>query len=337
MVFVYRPSQNALGALSSVSMDIVTMGILMILVGNFIFEAKAMNRTSKLFFCLVLATIWALFLDYLNWAFDGSLAYDGITYWFTIGSLCMGSVLACLFSVYLYVFMSELHGLTKMYKVAKVCAGLNLVSFALTFALALTKTAFDFVDGHYETGSLYDVVTVIPVLTLLFLTGYLMHQIKVVGLHDIVAVTGYIIFMIAGALCEAAYSIGTTYVAVAIADVFIFIMLQNRVIAEERRNVKIWIEKSNTDELTGFYNRHAYEADMTELENSRLADNFVYVSIDVNGLKVENDTKGHAAGDELLLHASECLKQCFGSYGKIYRTGGDEFVAFVLEIDKDSQ
>ena len=53
----------------------------------------------------------------------------------------------------------------------------------------------------------------------------------------------------------------------------------------------------------------------------------MYASIDVNGLKVVNDEIGHAAGDELIKGAADCMRAVFGSYGKVYRTGGDEFVS----------
>jgi len=330
LLFAYEPNQNALGALASVCMDIVCMVVLMVLAGNHVFEGYGMKRTAKLFFALELATIWALFLDFLNWAYDGSLSFDNHTYLFTIGSLCMGSIMACFFSVYLYFFMEEMHGLTHMYGIAKLCAGLNLISFLMTFVLALTRTAFDFVDGHYQVGALYDVVTAIPILTLLVLTVYVVRYVKVIGWHDVLAVCGYILFMITGALIETSFSIGTTFVSIAIANVFIFVMLQNRIIEEERRNVEKWIEKSNTDELTGCHNRHAYEDEMSTLEEGTIPENFVYVSIDVNGLKQVNDSLGHVAGDELIVGASECLKQCFGAYGKLYRTGGDEFAALIF-------
>lgn len=330
MLHVYDPNRNALGALGSVCMDIICILILFILIGSFAFGHYAgSKRTTKLFAVLLVATIWAMFLDFLNWAFDGSLEFGHLTFWFTLGSLCMGSILACIFSLYLYSYMDEMHNLSQMRRHAIVCAIMNLVSFVMTFGLAISGTAFEFVDGHYEIGALYDVVTVIPVLTLLYLTGYVIRYVKTVGIHDVYAVAGYIFFMIAGAMIETAYRIGTTYVAVAIADIFIFVMLQNEIIAQEKRNVQKWMKKSNTDELTGFYNRHAYEADMTILENGMPDDDFVYVSADVNSLKAVNDTYGHSAGDELLLGAAECLSECFGLYGKLYRIGGDEFIALI--------
>ena len=329
MFNMYEPNQNALGALASVCMDVLCIIILFILIWSFSFTTYGRNHTTRIFAVLLIATIWAIFLDFLNWAFDGVLEFGELTFWFTLGSLCMGSILACIFSVYLYRYMDETHNLSRMKKRAYVCASLNLVSFCLTFVLAITGTAFKYVDGHYEIGALYDIVTVIPILTLLYLTAFVIRYVKEVGLHDVFAAVGYILFMIVGALIESSYRIGTTYVAVAIADIFIFVMLQNSIIAQEKRNVQKWMTKSKTDVLTGFYNRQAYEMDLALHEKNPPSDDFVYVSADVNSLKAVNDSLGHYAGDELLVGAAECLKKCFGSYGKLYRIGGDEFIALI--------
>ena len=51
--------------------------------------------------------------------------------------------------------------------------------------------------------------------------------------------------------------------------------------------------------------------------------------MDVNGLKTVNDNLGHAAGDELLVGAAKCIQQCFGNSGKVFRIGGDEFIAMI--------
>lgn len=333
MFFMYNPSQNALRALSSVCMDVVCIIILFIIIGSFMFGKYDSKRTTRLYGVLLIATIWAIFLDFLNWAFDGNLQFGHLTFWFTVGSLCMGAIIACVFSLYLDSYMEETHELSDMYIRTKICAVLNIVSFVITFVLAISGTAFMYVDGHYETGVLYDVVTVIPILTVLYLTGFVIRNIKKVGSHDVFAATGYIVFMVAGALIEAAYSIGTTYVAVAIADIFIFVTLQNEIIATEKKKVQKWMKRSKTDELTGLYNRYAYEADLAAEENQ--SDDFVYVSVDVNSLKNVNDTLGHSAGDELLIGASECLEKCLSQYGKLYRLGGDEFVGLIHANEKD--
>ncbi len=98
--------------------------------------------------------------------------------------------------------------------------------------------------------------------------------------------------------------------------------------ADKRREEQL-IRVSRTDELTRMYNRRSYEEDAAALRKAGLADDLVLVSADVNGLKTVNDTLGHAAGDELLRGAAFCLFSVLGSFGKVYRTGGDEFMAIV--------
>ena len=57
----------------------------------------------------------------------------------------------------------------------------------------------------------------------------------------------------------------------------------------------------------------------------------MYVSMDINGLKNANDSFGHAAGDELIRAAADCMKNSFSEYGKVYRVGGDEFVVIITK------
>lgn len=326
----YNPSENALGALCTVCMDVLCMIILIIFIVNYGLNRYEYKKSTTLFVELLLATLLALLLDFLNWAFDGSLGYDNNTVWFTIGSLCMGPVMAIFFIMYLYHYMEETHGLSNMKLSAYICAACNLISCVLTFILAVTGTAFSFVDGHYETGTLYDMVVIIPFLTLLYLVGYTIHYATRIGWHDVVGASGYILFMLAGASLESAYSIGTTYISVAIADVYIYVMLQNALIEKEKQKTLEWMEKSKLDGLTGLNNRYAYESDMVHLEKTQISDGFIYVSIDINSLKEVNDSLGHSAGDEILKGATECMKKCFGAYGSLYRTGGDEFVALIF-------
>jgi diguanylate cyclase (GGDEF)-like protein len=105
-------------------------------------------------------------------------------------------------------------------------------------------------------------------------------------------------------------------------------------IDKEKRKVAELIYRSNADQLTGLYNRRAYEEDIDEHNDTVKENNFVFVSLDVNGLKTVNDNMGHSAGDELLTGAAACMKRCFEPYGRVYRTGGDEFVAMIFANEK---
>ncbi len=112
------------------------------------------------------------------------------------------------------------------------------------------------------------------------------------------------------------------------------VICATQIIDEEKKMTESLYQKSYTDELTKCFNRRAYDNDiLTYLDHSEYTD-FAYVSLDLNGLKTVNDTLGHEAGAELIRGGVECMNESFGSHGKIYRIGGDEFVA-LLFVDGD--
>lgn len=113
----------------------------------------------------------------------------------------------------------------------------------------------------------------------------------------------------------------------------LLVLMLSQVLKEKYEKEK-YIYTSNTDELTKCLNRHAYEADIQKLD---LNSEWVYISLDLNGLKQTNDKMGHSAGDELICSASSCMKFAFASYGKIYRIGGDEFVVLLTQSISDLQ
>jgi diguanylate cyclase (GGDEF)-like protein len=76
------------------------------------------------------------------------------------------------------------------------------------------------------------------------------------------------------------------------------------------------------DYLTGFYNRF-YLSELTEDMLNK--ENIGVTYIDINGLKTTNDTKGHAAGDDLIVRMSDILRVNYKD-SLIFRVGGDEFV-----------
>ena len=113
------------------------------------------------------------------------------------------------------------------------------------------------------------------------------------------------------------------------------VICTTQIIDEEKKREARLIQESNTDRLTGCLNRRAYEADLQRYREKTVEESFVFVSMDVNGLKTINDTLGHAAGDELLLGAVSCMQQVFGAYGSVYRIGGDEFAAIIFAEEEE--
>ncbi|TVQ67721.1 MAG: GGDEF domain-containing protein [Oceanospirillales bacterium] len=92
---------------------------------------------------------------------------------------------------------------------------------------------------------------------------------------------------------------------------------------------------SDTDQLTGLFNRRKLEHDL-ELCFESLKRHAIPTSLlmfDVDNLKLMNDTLGHIAGDELIASVAEiCLSELRKNDGA-YRFGGDEFVIAMPATD----
>lgn len=112
---------------------------------------------------------------------------------------------------------------------------------------------------------------------------------------------------------------------------FLFFAIRNiDEILEEQQRLAMLEKEAKLDRLTGFHNRSSYEDDINNGSPKYFDENMIYLSLDVNGLKQTNDNFGHAKGDELLRGAASCMHQCFSPYGRVYRTGGDEFCAIIF-------
>ena len=84
------------------------------------------------------------------------------------------------------------------------------------------------------------------------------------------------------------------------------------------------------DSLTGLNNATAYTRDSDRIRKKLqdAAKDYAVFIIDINGLKMVNDTFGHKVGNDLIIASGKVIGSTFG-YENVYRIGGDEFVAIV--------
>jgi len=85
---------------------------------------------------------------------------------------------------------------------------------------------------------------------------------------------------------------------------------------------------SDTDDLTGLYNRRAGEKRLAEeiARAERDLQGFQVAFFDINDFKAINDTHGHSAGDACISHVGALLQLNTRRGDWVVRWGGDEFV-----------
>ena len=88
------------------------------------------------------------------------------------------------------------------------------------------------------------------------------------------------------------------------------------------------------DPLTGLYNRRGWNRRIEEEKKRMKRDNKASVAVymlDVDGLKITNDERGHAAGDAILRNVSKVIANVTREHDVTARLGGDEFSIMTVQ------
>lgn len=84
------------------------------------------------------------------------------------------------------------------------------------------------------------------------------------------------------------------------------------------------------DSLTGLNNRYSLYKQLNEYINNK--QEFLVVFIDLDNLKMINDTYDHSTGDTYLKQFAKALQNAVGKQGDVYRFAGDEFICLITNI-----
>lgn len=116
---------------------------------------------------------------------------------------------------------------------------------------------------------------------------------------------------------------------------------RSRKIRERQNETELYRKLAFVDELTGLYNRTAFQQDLLAQEQvdaitaKKKVKPTTILMFDLNELKKCNDQFGHEFGDAYINMVAKEIYNVFGLEGKCYRVGGDEFCA-ILPTEKES-
>ncbi len=133
-----------------------------------------------------------------------------------------------------------------------------------------------------------------------------------------------ILLVMAGIFIQETVGVRVSYIALALGAALLYIHLNefsqlttDDVVTRQQAEI-------TTDVLTGLHSRYAYVKQLEMYDDVGVPEDLAVFMIDINGLKIVNDTLGHEAGDELIKGAASCISSTFE---EAYRIGGDEFLA----------
>lgn len=213
----------------------------------------------------------------------------------------------------------------------------RIILFNTVFEIASIFTGWTFyidADNCYYHGPLYFVYMHVYVwIIILVLAGFVIYGNKYPK-HNRGSLFAIIALMGIGIAIQEITGFRSYCICLVLAALLLFIHYSEFNQLTNDFRIEYQRELLQKDVLSKLYSRYAYTQELEVLKKMHeLPDNLVVFSVDVNGLKTVNDSLGHMAGDELIRGASACIEEVLGPYGKCYRTGGDEFMAF-LYVDE---
>ncbi len=194
------------------------------------------------------------------------------------------------------------------------------------------------IDEHnvYLHGPLYIIYTIEYLSILLLVVIQFLNYGKNFRKQNRLSLYMVMIFVLLGIFLQEVISSDnrTAYITLTICAALMFI--HSSEFTQQKKDDELLEKKImiKTDALTGLLSRYAYYKAVKKYDNE-MPDTLVAFSIDINGLKMVNDTLGHDAGDELICGAAKCIESVFSEYGSCYRTGGDEFIVFANMNEKE--
>lgn len=95
---------------------------------------------------------------------------------------------------------------------------------------------------------------------------------------------------------------------------------------------------ASTDGLTGLLNRRAFLAELEKRLGRHLRNKVrgTLIYFDLDNFKKVNDVRGHKVGDDVLMHVADAAKRLMRGVDLASRIGGDEFLLWLEETDRNA-
>jgi diguanylate cyclase (GGDEF)-like protein len=305
--------------------NIISIIILIIIYFSLRKHTKASHYSNRYFFSLLWLNVAVLSSDILITQFNGSAT--------SLGRYVLLSALTIYFIVALSILVTWLfyvdHRINKRLKnIKSICVifGPILIVHLVLLVLSINRGYFFYVDvnGFHQRGEMLIPLIVFNVSVFAFSMVYIIFNQKYIPISDFKALLFFPvppILAVAVQLFEP--QLRVLWPSMTLSILVIYIYIQSKI--------------TNTDSLTGVFNRREYEYQVYNIENNKNTKKTIgAILIDINNFKSINDDMSHQAGDKALIELGRILTKSVRKNDFIARIGGDEFCV-IMQIEKEDK
>jgi diguanylate cyclase (GGDEF)-like protein len=311
--------------LSSIQTHLLSIAILMVIYVSIKQQTRAVKQKNRYFLSLVVLNIITMILKIaINMTKGYTFGFEAIILHTSVAAYYATSVVVVLY------FLFYLH-----YHVEGEAASKRNLMIAYTpfMVMAFTVILLSFIGipamyqinafGLVERRAFYGPVIFTEFFTMIGSIVYVIWHKRELNKVEFITLILYLLPPAVGVTLSEFFSgIDLIWPSMTLSLLMIYVNIQSRM--------------TNTDPLTGVFNRREYEKQLYNLTQLKSPKKKVCaILIDIDDFKQINDNNSHQVGDSTLIDISNILQRSIRKNDFIARIGGDEF-CIIIESDQDA-
>ena len=238
-----------------------------------------------------------------------------------VGTVCIGppivqvaaKMLELAVTPFIGIGVAVSYGRPKFLRAAVVAAAVNSIFeiIAVPFSLVFYVEQ----SNIYHRGPLFAVYVAFFIFSILYAFASLINNIRMTHSGIYIVPQLAILLIVGGVVLLMLTGLRIVFLCISVGNLIFYISYYTLML--------------QVDSVTSLLNRRCYDIMLNDI-GSRA----VYLIFDLDKFKDVNDTYGHAVGDICLRNMASLLLSTYGSSGRCYRIGGDEFCV-ILNRDID--
>ena len=297
-----------------ITTEIVSVIFMTVILCGSIFGVSGGDKTTRLYRCCLITTIIGAILDAVSYMVDGSMTNTTLLILINMVTYITW-VLTVLFFAFYTISVIEKKVAVPKWTVVPVAVVTGLCVIACMIGSFNGRLLY-IEDGYFVEGPWGNLLSFALCACMVYMYVVLFYYRKALDRSTLIVIAAFLLFPLLDTLISLYLYIDYSYPILAVAFMVIYVIIQERTVADGSIRKKIFEEATYTDPLTREKNLRAYDE---------------IIKSDVRGsVKGVVHIKLSDSSDENMGRFSEVVRNCFDG-ADIFRTAEDEFEVFVYK------